>query len=892
MSTEQSYCGRIPRPCHILLSWATVALFACAGPVRAGDCRIAGGKVDLNVLFLYNETDLEGWKPVFTEASKLLHNATEGNLQIGNVNFYVACPPAKDKADIWISQGTAGASAHRNGCGVSGSHVFLSNIHKRNDATAHGQLGMVHELGHYIFNLADEYGGCVRNAAGNRIAPPAGSYQWSNSNVTIVGGGTPFFCTQVGGGSACIMDAGTTITTVFSRTEFCSAGDHVGQRMLNVLLPGEAMATMRAVENNQQCENSNNCWALVAAKLGLAAAPNPPSTAAPAGHQDVAFHDIGAASRFVLCLDKSGSMQIEDRIGLARTAASRFVDTSRIARMENNRTVPGDEVGVVTFSSAAASLSPLTELTSAADKAAKQAVIAGITADGTTAIGAGLRASLNQLTGRGTPGCLETIILLSDGMQNTGEDPSTVVPDIRARGAVVFSIGLGSDADVGTLAGIASATGGKFFFAGSSTDLPTIFTEIQATVTGAAILDRVKRELEPSASDVIPIVIDSKTGRTTISITGDGFDVSLKAPDGTTSTAAAQATGVTYKKDGLVQVFEIEAPQPGTWVLTVTRTGADRGAVNVLATAETALEGTHLQATAPTTLDFIRDSKAQLVIEAALSEGAPVLSAKVEATVTRPDGSTLRIALTDNGDAAAGDNAPGDGVYSARFRAFAGDGSYTFVVHADTQGAVLATDDPDTTNPPPPATPAARSTSVTTSVVGAPTNKSPVAAVAAPGPATCEAGRTTFQLDGTGSSDPDGDALSFSWSSDCPFVTFDDPSAAKPIAQMAHGAGRALSCMVTLTVNDGGATNSASATITAADDDGDGIGNCGDNCPTDPNPDQADDDMNGIGDACDKPPCSPSLLSILFPFCGTGCLTAMVVTMACLGAMKLRRRRS
>jgi len=38
------------------------------------------------------------------------------------------------------------------------------------------------------------------------------------------------------------------------------------------------------------------------------------------------------------------------------------------------------------------------------------------------------------------------------------------------------------------------------------------------------------------------------------------------------------------------------------------------------------------------------------------------------------------------------------------------------------------------------------------------------------------------------------------------------------------------------------------------DDDGDGLPNASDNCPSDPNPDQLDTDIDGIGDACDSPP--------------------------------------
>ena len=40
----------------------------------------------------------------------------------------------------------------------------------------------------------------------------------------------------------------------------------------------------------------------------------------------------------------------------------------------------------------------------------------------------------------------------------------------------------------------------------------------------------------------------------------------------------------------------------------------------------------------------------------------------------------------------------------------------------------------------------------------------------------------------------------------------------------------------------------------AADFDGDGVANGDDNCPEDPNADQADEDGNGVGDACEAPP--------------------------------------
>jgi hypothetical protein len=42
------------------------------------------------------------------------------------------------------------------------------------------------------------------------------------------------------------------------------------------------------------------------------------------------------------------------------------------------------------------------------------------------------------------------------------------------------------------------------------------------------------------------------------------------------------------------------------------------------------------------------------------------------------------------------------------------------------------------------------------------------------------------------------------------------------------------------------------------DDDGDGVANGDDNCPTASNPDQADTDGDGVGNVCDPTPSTPT----------------------------------
>ena len=124
--------------------------------------------------------------------------------------------------------------------------------------------------------------------------------------------------------------------------------------------------------------------------------------------------------------DRSGSMS-GDRIALAKTAGRTFVDMSRLRRTENGRELPGDEVGVVGFAASASVVAGMSELVTSADKDAKKTAIGSITADGSTGIGGGLRTSLNELTGSGalSCGCIETIVLLSDGHHNTGESPAS-----------------------------------------------------------------------------------------------------------------------------------------------------------------------------------------------------------------------------------------------------------------------------------------------------------------------------------------------------------------------------------------------------------------------------------------------------------------------------------
>jgi Ca-activated chloride channel homolog len=215
-------------------------------------------------------------------------------------------------------------------------------------------------------------------------------------------------------------------------------------------------------------------------------------------------------SDVVLVVDTSGSMTATDlkpsRIEAARQAAAKFVQALP----------PATRVGVIEFSTRARLASPLTR-----DRAVTLSAIAGLDADGGTAIGDGLGMALDVLrreaaggqavptpgsgSGRATatpstatstettPG---TVVLLSDGASSSGQPPQQAATRANQAGVIVHTVGIGqrnSGARVGgrvpaelderTLQEIARTTGGEYFYAAQAGDLERIYTSIGSRVS-------------------------------------------------------------------------------------------------------------------------------------------------------------------------------------------------------------------------------------------------------------------------------------------------------------------------------------------------------------------------------------------------------------------------
>jgi Ca-activated chloride channel homolog len=186
----------------------------------------------------------------------------------------------------------------------------------------------------------------------------------------------------------------------------------------------------------------------------------------------------------MLVIDTSGSMDATDVLPTR-------LDAARVAAHDLITQLPGNaRVGLVSFSTLPTVASPLTD-----NRADVQSAIDSLQAGGATATGDALLLALRELSpatrapsnGRAPA----MIVLLTDGATNRGSSPMVAAAQAKAAGVSIVTVGIGSrnatvtvrGRDVGgvddqALQAIASATGGKYFFAEASGQLSQIYSSL------------------------------------------------------------------------------------------------------------------------------------------------------------------------------------------------------------------------------------------------------------------------------------------------------------------------------------------------------------------------------------------------------------------------------
>jgi Ca-activated chloride channel family protein len=220
----------------------------------------------------------------------------------------------------------------------------------------------------------------------------------------------------------------------------------------------------------------------------------------------------------VLGLDVSGSMQALDfminnqrinRIEVVKSVVGKFIDER-----------PNDRIGLIAFAGAPYLVSPITLDHDWLQQNLERVTIGGV--DDGTAIGSAIAAAVNRL--RTTPAKSKVVILLTDGMNNTGKiSPLAAAEAARALGVKIYTIGVGVrgkapvpvrdeagnmrlvmaqvDVDEKTLQSIADQTGGKFYRATDTDSLERIYEQINRLETTAQTVQKFEHydELYPWA---------------------------------------------------------------------------------------------------------------------------------------------------------------------------------------------------------------------------------------------------------------------------------------------------------------------------------------------------------------------------------------------------------
>lgn len=102
---------------------------------------------------------------------------------------------------------------------------------------------------------------------------------------------------------------------------------------------------------------------------------------------------------------------------------------------------------------------------------------------GRTAISAGIDNGVNVLTGKDIRRyAVKTMVVMTDGLHNTGREPILSARDAAKRGITVNTVTFSVDADLARMKAVAEATGGRHFHAPDATALEDIFREIAATL--------------------------------------------------------------------------------------------------------------------------------------------------------------------------------------------------------------------------------------------------------------------------------------------------------------------------------------------------------------------------------------------------------------------------
>jgi Mg-chelatase subunit ChlD len=184
-----------------------------------------------------------------------------------------------------------------------------------------------------------------------------------------------------------------------------------------------------------------------------------------------------AALGLILAIDRSGSMEAEGRLELAKEAAKATAEMLG----------PDDLIGVIAFDSTA---QPIVRLQRAANRLRISTDISRLRPGGGTAILPPLREAFAQLDAARAK--VKHVILLTDGQASYDGIPELVREMVEHK-ITVSAVGVGGEADKSLLTTIAQRGQGRFYFTRDAEQVPKIFLKETSEVARRSLVEEPTR---------------------------------------------------------------------------------------------------------------------------------------------------------------------------------------------------------------------------------------------------------------------------------------------------------------------------------------------------------------------------------------------------------------
>ncbi len=407
------------------------------------------GSFNLNISLQYSPQDKElaFLSEFFKKTSEILYDLTDGKHRIGTI-FISTNASGSDNADILIWPCFVYAPRDMPPHGIIQSTDarlwFRTQSMDYNQDNLMYPTAMAHELGHYLYSIADE--SVCQNSATSQ---------------------------------ACLMEYTSARHMSGSRWErmVLDPRSDLEYRTFDLFWPHYTNANANSLVTYQNGEptefcclanhlNPPSCWACAAndgnhnnIPYGLTA-PNSgclPEPTSPSNMPLPIVQEVIPETRYELVLDRSGSMA-GSKINQLKVGANFWIDYVN----------SGENLGIVSYSTTANLDLQLSKVPDNLSQATTwrnngHSIVDALHPDNRTAIGDALRIAYNNIIGQKLA-ATQVIVLFTDGLQNEGvERAEDVLPDIVSAAIRVYTIGVGNDQDSILLGNIAVTTGGSYF---------------------------------------------------------------------------------------------------------------------------------------------------------------------------------------------------------------------------------------------------------------------------------------------------------------------------------------------------------------------------------------------------------------------------------------------